>query len=350
MRRLVFWSLCFFAVPLLAAEHSFNFGECPLDQTPPGFRSTVTGRGKPGSWKTVLDDTPSQFPPLTTNGPSMTKRQVLAQLARDPADEHFPLLVYENDTYADFTFTTRFKFEGGAIAQMAGIVFRYQDEKNYYVLLASGLDERFWFFKVVNGQPGPRYGPKVTIPKGEWHELSVECDGNRIHCRLDGKEIIPMLTDNSFLHGKVGFWTKSDSISYFADARVVYTPREILAQTVVNETLKKNPKLVGLKIYALRPGNPIPVVVGSKDEAEAGQAGTETHQDVIRNGKSYFSRDKRTATVTSALRDRNGEPIAAVHITVKTFPGETQDIIVGKTQSVMQAIQARVQSLEDLLQ
>ena len=115
---------------------------------------------------------------------------MLAQLAQDPADEHFPLLIYEGETIGDFTLTTRFKTVKGVVEQMAGIAFRIQNETNYYVVRASSLGNTFRFYKVLNGQRGPLVGPEVPIPSGVWHELTVECKGNAIRCLLNGKELI----------------------------------------------------------------------------------------------------------------------------------------------------------------
>ena len=35
--------------------------------------------------------------------------------------------------------------------QAAGLVFRYQDENNYYVMRANALENNVRFYKVVNG-------------------------------------------------------------------------------------------------------------------------------------------------------------------------------------------------------
>src|SRR5205814_834696 len=158
---------------------------------------------------------------------ALTKKAVLAQIAQDTTDEHFPILIYDDETFGDFTFSTRFKTVSGRTEQMAGIVFRYQNETNFYVLRASSLGNTFRFYKVVNGERGTIIGPEVRIPTNVWVEVSVECKGNQIHCLLAGKEAIPMFTDNSFSTGKIGFWTKSDSVSYFTDARIDYVPRQI---------------------------------------------------------------------------------------------------------------------------
>ena len=45
----------------------------------------------------------------------------------------FPLLVFDGESFNDFTLTTRFKLVRGGLEQMAGIAFRLQDEKNFYV-------------------------------------------------------------------------------------------------------------------------------------------------------------------------------------------------------------------------
>jgi 3-keto-disaccharide hydrolase len=349
MRSFFVWLAVMLAFPALAAERAFDFGACPPDQTPPGFRSVVAGTGKPGEWKVIQDEVPPLLAPLSSKAPSVTRRAVLAQLARDPINNHFPMLIFDDETYGDFTLTTRAKTMSGAIGQMAGLVFRYQNETNYYVLFVSSLDNRFRFYKVVNGVFGPLIGPSVPIAKGEWREVSVKCAGNRIECRLDGQELIPAMTDSTFSKGKVGFWTKSDTVAYFEDTRISYTTREILAQILVRDAFGEYPRLLSLKIFAVRPGRKEPSIVASIDEQEIGQPGGKTEEDVISHGRSYYGREKKSASVTAPLRDRNGIPVAAVRVVLKTFPGQTQDNVLARAQPVVQKIQGRVLSLEDLL-
>jgi hypothetical protein len=334
------------------AERVFNFGEYPFDQTPSNFLSAVTGTGKPGEWKVILDEAPSLMPARDTNAPAMTQHAVLAQLERFALDQHFPVLTYNDEKFDDFTFSTRIKIVGGAMAQMGGVVFRYKDPKNYYVLVASVIDKHFWFFKIVNGVRSDRLiGPAINISKDEWHDISVNCDGNHINCLFDGKQIIPMLTDDSFSSGKVGFWTKSDSVVYFTDAKVNFTPRETLAQTLVSETVGDYSRVLDMKIFAIRPGDTNAVVVAAKDAKDLRQPGGKVETDVIRNGKSYFGRDKKagTVTVTAPLRDRNGDAIAAVTFVMKAFPGETEDTALVKSQTMIKKIEPRVTSFDDLL-
>lgn len=354
MRNVIFLATALLALPAFGNERGLNFSDYPLDETPSNFVSAVGGSGDRGRWKIILDDIPSAMPARDPNAPALAKHSVLAQLARDQIQNHFPMLVLNDDSFGDFTFTTRFKIVSGDITKMAGIVFRYQDEKNYYVLMASARDNHFWFFKVVDGYRGKLIGPQVTIPRNEWHAITVQCEGDHIHCLLDGKEIIPMITDavDSFKTGKVGFWTMADSVSYFADAKISYTPRQILAQTLVDDSLKRFPKLVTLKIFATRAGESGPVVIAGKDGKQVGQPGGKVEQDVIANGRSYYGKDKKagTVTLTVPLRDRNGDSVAALAVVMKTFPGETEDTAAIKSQSVVQNIEPRISSLQDLLE
>src|SRR5256885_1302574 len=269
------------SLSLGAAERKFDFSTVLENQSPPGFRSAVTGQGKPGTWRVILDDIPSGLPALTEQARGVTKRSVLAQLAQEETDEHFPVLIYDGDTYADFDLKTRFKIVRGKVERMAGIAFRMQNETNYYVVRASSLGNTFRFYKVVNGQREPLVGPEIEITSGAWHELGISCKANEIRCLLDGKELISV-TDkiNPFRNGKFAFWTKSDSVAYFADTKISYTPREPAAQSIVRETLRKYPKLIDLKIYVADAAS-APKLLASRNDSEIGSAGGEAEKAVL---------------------------------------------------------------------
>jgi hypothetical protein len=344
------------AVKLAAAERKFDFSTVPENQPPPGFRSAVTGQGKPGKWRVVLDDVPSDLmPSLSPETHSVNKRAVLAQLAEDPLDEHFPLLIYEPDSYGDFSMSTHLKTVRGTAEQMAGVAFRIQDETNYYVVRASSLGNTFRFYKVVNGVRGPPVGPEIQIRSNTWHELKIDCEGNQFRFSLNGTEITNV-TDkiNPFLSGKVGFWTKSDSVSYFADTKIIYTPRELPAQSIVREVLKKYPKLVDLRIFV--PESPGATngtkLVAAKNESDIGEAGGDSENAVLAQTGMYYGKDRQKGTVIvmMPLRDRNGDCVAAVRVVMKSLPGQTEQNAIARATPVIRAVQEHVRSLQDLVE
>ncbi len=349
MRKQCLWLGLALSLPAVGAELTFDFGGFSTDKAPPGFRSTLAGTGKPGEWKMIMDEVPPLLPPLTAKAPVVTRRTVLAQLSQDPTDERFPLLIFDGDVFSDFTLTTRFKLAGGGLEQMAGIAFRLRDEKNFYVVRASGLGRNIRFYKVVDGVRSPPIGPELEIPKGVWHELKIECKGNTIRCWLNGNDAIPPLTDNTFSNGKIGFWTKSDAVSYFADTKIVYAPREIAAKAIVRDAVKKYGHLRGLKVYTLDAQGE-PKVVASKDEKEIGSAGGKVEKDCIAKGVMFYSKDRESVSVVMPLRDRNGEPIAAARVVMETFTGQTEQNALARARPVVKQMQTRVQSREEFTQ
>jgi len=351
MRNRFLVAVILLALPVVGAEKNFDFSEVRENQIPPGFRSVVSGQGRPGDWKVILDEVPPLMPRLTAQASALTKQSVLAQLAQDSTDEHFPLLIFEDEAYGDFTLTTRFKTVRGTAEQMAGIAFRIQNETNYYVVRASSLGKTFKFYRVVNGVRGVPVGVDVAIPSGVWHEMTVACKDNQIRASLDGKELVN-LTDkvDPLKSGKMGFWTKSDSVSYFAETKIVYTPREPAAQTLVRDTVKKYPHLLDLRIYVAAHDPKAPRLLACKDEKELGQAGGKEEQGAIGQGAIFYGKAKGSVSVIMPLRDRNGESIAAALIKMKSFPGQTEQNALARAQPIVREMQDRVQTLQDLVE
>jgi len=336
-----------FVGSVTAAELAFDFSAVPAKQIPPGFTNLVAGKGKLGEWRVITADFPSALPALNENTPALTQRSVLGQFSMEVTDERFPILLYDRETFTDFTLTTKFKLVDGVVEQMAGIVFRMEDEKNFYVIRASGFGNNVRFYKMVAGLRSSPIGPELPVPRGVWHELKIECQGSGIRAWLNGQEAIPPLTDTSFAAGKIGFWTKSDAISYFTDTKITYTPRETLAQILVRDTVTKNTRLVGLKIYLLDAQGE-PRVAASMDPKEVDTAGGDAEKQAIADGKIAYGKGKDTVAVVQPLRDRNGEPIAAVRVTMKSFPGQTEQSALQRALPIVKEMQARVRTLSEL--
>jgi hypothetical protein len=335
---------------LAAAEKVFDFTPSPTNALPTGFVPLLSGGGAPGEWKLVLEDIPSVLPAFTTRAPVVSKKPVLTQVSRDATDERFPLLVYTAETFRDFTFTTRFKIVEGVVEQMAGVVFRLQNATNFYVLRANAKDGNLRFYKVVDGQRGNIIGPAIPIMCGLWYDLTVDCKGNQIRCLLNGKEAMPTLKDNTFATGKVGFWTKSDSVSCFAEARINYIPLEPFAQVLVRETLSLYPRLLGLNVFlAQKPGGETKLVA-STDPKQVGQPGGKTETDILARGRIYTHRGVKDFTVYMPLHDRNGDIVGVVHITMDSFLGQTEQNAIARALPIIKTMETKIQSSLDFLQ
>jgi hypothetical protein len=350
MRKL-FLCLCLaFSSSAFSAEIKIDFGDFQTGQTPSGFHGARAGGGKPGDWKIVMDEVPSAFAPLTPLSPIVTHRAVLAQTSQDPTDERFPMLIYDGATFRDFKLITRFKIISGVAEQMAGVVFHYQNESNFYVIRASALGHNLRFYKVVNGQfADPTVPFDVNISTNVWHTLTVQCEGNQINCSMDNILIPSIQTPNTFDDGKTGFWTKSDAVTYFGDTDIIYTPLVPAAQALVQSIMATEPRILALRIFTLD-GNGRPHVIASKSEKEIGQPGTDLEKAAITDGTVSFGRGTDTVAVTLPFRDRNGDPMAAVWVRLKSFFGETQENAVTRATLIIKQMQAQITSLQDLTQ
>jgi hypothetical protein len=349
MRKFLFGFWLALALPAAGAEIKIDFGDVATGPMPTNFHAALAGGGRPGEWKIIMDEVPPLLAPLSPQAPVVTRRAVVAQTSTDPTDERFPMLIYDGETFKDFNLTTRFKIAGGTAEQMAGVVFRYQNESNCYVIRASALGNNVRFYKVVDGVRSNPIGPETDIATNTWHTLAVQCQGNQITCWLDGKLVMPTLHDNSFATGKIGFRTKSDAVGYFGDTTILYTPRVPKAQGVVQGILKEQPRILGLRLYTLDDQGR-PHVIASKLEKEIGQPGSDAEKAAITAGKVYFGRGKGTVAVTLPLRDRNGDPMAAVRVQLKSFFGETQDNALTRATMIVKTIQAQITSKEELTQ
>ena len=356
---LICWLACL-NTGVRGADIVFNFSEDAPGQIPPGFVSLVTGPGKAADWKVTNEEVAPLLAPLSDQArKTVATRSVLAVQSPNPGQDHFPLLLYTNELFSDFTFSTRFKILGGTVDSLAGLVYRAQDQGNYYVVRASTEGNLLWF-RVVGGKSYEMLGigVKIPVPKDLWQELKIECSGSQTRCFLDGKLVIPppkpgapsdslALSDTTFSSGKIGFWCEGDTACHFVDARVHYTPKVPLAQTVVESVKKEYPRLLALQIYAdKQPGSP--VIVGDADAAQLGKPGSQYEEDVIQRGFIYYLPTRHWVEVTMPLRDRNGEVTAAMKTRMDTFRGETRDTSVARALIVKKAVEKRMSAFQDI--
>jgi hypothetical protein len=232
---------------------------------------------------------------------------------------------------------------------MAGLAFRIQNESNYFYIRASGLYNSLKFAKVENGQIINPVGPEVPIEKGVWHEFKIEAKGAQFNCWLDGKQPLPTVTDPSYGAGKIGFWTKSDSVSYFTDLRIVYKPREALSTLLVRDVMGKYNRLKNVRIVGKTDKGALQVLASAKPD-EVGQPANDVEKDVFANGKKYVGKSKelKVMLATVPLHDKNGDPVAAVRFEMEPFPGQTEKNVLERTAPMIKEMEARVAANKEL--
>ncbi len=158
-----------------------------------------------GSWVVRAEaDTPS-------------KPNALCQVA----SAEFPAVALGPTVYGDVTVTLRFKPISGKSDQAAGIIARVQNKDNYYILRANALEANVNLYKYAGGQRSGIKDGGAKVVAGQWQELSLEVSADRLRGFLNGQLVVEA-TDSTYKAGRVGLWTKADSVTCFDD--VVVTP------------------------------------------------------------------------------------------------------------------------------
>jgi hypothetical protein len=115
------------------------------------------------------------------------------------------------------------------VDQAAGLVWRFQNEDNYYIVRANALENNVVLYKVEKGTrtdlpvkgEGRTYGKKAQVPSGQWSTLRVVAAGPRFDVYLNGTKLYEVEDSTFSQAGKVGVWTKADSVTQFDDLTIV---------------------------------------------------------------------------------------------------------------------------------
>jgi hypothetical protein len=196
------------------ATRKVDFSDDTVGQPPKGFEFGHTAKsGAPGKW-IVEADGPNKY---------------LVQTDPDSTRSRFPIAVLSEVSAADMDLSVRFKPVSGRVDQAAGLVWRYRDQDNYYIVRANALEDNVVLYKVENGKrtdlpvkgEGRTYGKKAEVPTAQWSTLRVVANGPRFEVYLNGTKLYEV-EDGTFTQpGKVGVWTKADSVTQFDDLTVV---------------------------------------------------------------------------------------------------------------------------------
>jgi hypothetical protein len=215
--------ICFFgllsvlsATVVSGQTTTIDFNNDKVREAPSGFSTALTGKGRPGKWVVLKDEA------------SPDQGNVVGQTDADTTSYRFPVCVYDGLTAKDVDVSVKFKPISGKGDQGAGIVWRYRDKDNYYIVRANALEGNVVLYKVENGKrtdlpivgKGRTYGMKEKVPSGQWSTLRVAAKGDLFEVYYNGNKLYEVKDETFKDSGKVGLWTKADSIIYFDDLQI----------------------------------------------------------------------------------------------------------------------------------
>lgn len=200
MRRKI---LSLVATTVLTAQlpaETIHFDDLKPGASPSGWTATQTGKGE-ANWTVVADD----------SAPS--KPNVLKQ----SGEAAYPICLKNDTSLKDGFVEVKFKTVAGKEDQAAGVIWRARDADNYYICRANALEDNVRIYHFLGGKRTQFKGANLAVTPGQWHTLRVEFRGSAFKVLFDGKHLFDA-EDATFKEaGKVGVWTKADSVTLFDD-------------------------------------------------------------------------------------------------------------------------------------
>jgi hypothetical protein len=189
------------AVGIAGQVSTIDFEADTIGAPPKTFSFALTGQGRPGVWVVKKDD--------AAHG------NVLVQSDADTTDSRFPVAIYNDFSGTDVALLVAFKTIAGKGDQGAGLVWRYRDSNNYYVTRCNALEDNCTIYRVVGGKRQSFMNKGVKVPSNTWHTLGVDTRGDHFVVSFNGQAVLDA-RDTTFKEaGKVGLWTKADSVIAF---------------------------------------------------------------------------------------------------------------------------------------
>ena len=200
-------------------DRIIDFESMNENALPMGFSIGLTGDGGPPSWIIQRQD--------DSKGAS----NAVVQNSFETRNYRFPLTIYDEILAKDIDLSVRFKPMSGRIDRAGGLVWRYQDSKNCYVVRANALENNVVLYKFENGKRSDlkpigaslfAYGKDAPVPSGQWSTLRIVVRGDVFSEWLNDEHLFDVEDKTIHTAGRVGLWTKADSVTGFDDLKIIH--------------------------------------------------------------------------------------------------------------------------------
>ena len=135
---------------------------------------------------------------------------------------YFPIAVAKDvDNFENGEITVKFKMIGGSLDRCAGILFDVKPNGDYLTVRFNGTEDNLVLWTFNNGKRSfvKRANENIPLELGTWHEIRIVVHGTALEGWLDGKHLLDY-TLKAPVSGKIGLWSKTDSMSEFTDFTV----------------------------------------------------------------------------------------------------------------------------------
>jgi hypothetical protein len=197
---------------------TINFDNLKPGTFPPFWTAVTTGQSEAPQWEVRKDSTAPSRP------------NVFAQVSEKGPSSEFGLAVFDKVICRDGDLSVKFKIAATARrVKTAGIVWRYQDPRNYYLLDFSVDEKNIVLSRVENGQRHPitvrggkpgAVGVTHDLRTGQWYVAKVIFRGNSIRVLFGNRQLFDAVDDSLAAPGKAGLWIRGGTEASFDDFRI----------------------------------------------------------------------------------------------------------------------------------
>lgn len=201
----------------VSITYVYDFDNDEIGKTPPGFTTSLTGGGEAIRWE--VQETPT----------APSGNRVVAQLSDDKTDIRYPVMVQNDLRMKNLNLAVKFKTISGEVDASGGLVFRYLDKDNYYIVRANSLENNVVAYKTENGKRSnigtktdpEAYGAKAEVLHNKWNSLRVIARDKLFEVFLNDKKLFEVENSAFDQAGRIGLWTKADAVTQFDDLTIV---------------------------------------------------------------------------------------------------------------------------------
>jgi hypothetical protein len=191
---------------LAVTAETVDFGSAKPGKLPPNWTGTQTGKGQ-AQWGIEMD-------------PGAAGKSCVLKQSGQAA---YPICIKDDTRLKNGFVEVRFKPISGKEDQAGGVIWRVKDKDNYYVCRANALEDNVVLYRTVRGTRSELpivgrkggYGVKEPVAPAQWHRLRVEFKDHLFKVLFDGKHLFDVEDGTFDEAGKVGVWTKADSVTLF---------------------------------------------------------------------------------------------------------------------------------------
>ena len=316
-----------------------------VGKTPVGFTLHFTGPGKIGTAKIISSDD--------------LNKKALEIKGGDADPSHYTMYLLNRKVPGDYECSLKFRVQSGKSVQAAGVIFRMQDNRSDYYLLAVKPEgnKLFWTVFENNKAVLGKKDNQILEAKNGWHHLKFSCTANTIRWELNGRKQFLQYDPNStpdYRDGGFGFWVRSDTRVQFADLELRL--HKAMANKnkhtkLIEDLALGNKRLISLQLIARAKEGQAPAVMGSLVPEEVGQPGHKVTIKVLDTGENFYGLNKieGVSTVTVPLRGRNGKIMGVARMRLRNNSTITQQRDLAYALDIAKRVQEKLPDKKELL-